>query len=200
MAPLGGGISAAFYPLNNQLEALFAANGGGIRVAWKANNGNWSAPVGISPTNITPAGAGITLKFYPPNNQFEAFFVDNTGRINVLWKAQNGRWNPPIGISPPQTGVPGNPVVASFYPLNNQLEVFTVGANGAVNLLWKAQNSAWKPLVSLTAGGAAQSSSGLAVQFQPLENQLELFYADRTGALSLLYKAQNRNWNSAFRL
>lgn len=200
IAPSGGGISAAFYPLNNQLEVLFAANDGGIRLAWKANNGAWIAPAAISVPNITPAGAGITLQFYPPNNQFEAFFVDNAGRVNVVWKAQNGRWNQPVGISPPQTGVPGKPIVASFYPPNNQLEVFTIGANGAVNLLWKAQNSAWKPLVSLTAGGAAQPGNELGVKFQPLNNQLELFYTDKTGALWLLFKAQNRNWNPAFRL
>ncbi|MDF3834172.1 hypothetical protein P3W85_14580 [Cupriavidus basilensis] len=200
LAPSGGGISAAFYPLNNQLEALFAANDGGIRVAWKANNGAWNPPVGISPGNITPAGARITLQFYPPNNQLEAFFVDNAGKVNVVWKAQNRAWNPPVGISPPQAGVPGKEVVASFYPPNNQLEVFTIGANGAVNLLWKAQNGAWKPLVPLTAGGAAQPGSALGVKFQPLENQLELFYTDTTGALGLIYKAQNRNWNPAFRL
>ena len=83
--------------------------------------------------------------------------------VNVLWKAQNGAWNRPAGISPPQTGIPGKSIAASFYPPNNQLEVFTVGANGAVNLLWKAQNSAWKPLVSLTGAGAAQPGGGLGV-------------------------------------
>lgn len=200
LAPSGSGISAAFYPLNNQLEALFAGNDGGIRVAWKSNNDAWNAPVGISPPNITPAGAGIALQYYPPNNQFEAFFVDNSGTVNVLWKAQNGAWNRPVGISPPQIGIPGKSIVASFYPPNNQLEVFTIGENGAVNLLWKAQNSSWKPLVNLTAGGAAQPGGKLGVAFQPLENQLELFYTDTSGFLGLIYKAQNRNWNPAFRL
>ena len=200
LAPSGSGISAAFYPLNNQLEALFAGNDGGIRVAWKSNNSAWNAPVGISPPNITPAGAEITLQYYPPNNQFEAFFVNSSGTVNVLWKAQNGAWSRPVGISPPQIGVPGKSIVASFYPPNNQLEVFTIGANGAVNLLWKAQNSSWKPLVNLTAGGAAQPGGKLGVAFQPLQNQLELFYTDTSGFLGLIYKAQNRNWSPAFRL
>lgn len=200
LAPSGGGISAAFYPINNQLEALFAANDGGIRVAWKANNGAWNAPVSISRSNITPAGAGITLQYYPPNNQFEAFFADNSGKVNVIWKAQNGKWNQPVGISPPNTGIPGKSIVASFYPPNNQLEVFTIGANGAVNLLWKAQNSSWNPLVSLTAGGVAEPGGNLGLKFQPLENQLELFYPDKIGALGLIFKAQNRNWSPAFKL
>jgi len=200
LAPPGGGISAAFYPLNNQLEALFAANDGGIRVAWKANNGAWNTPVGISPANITPAGAAVTLHFYPPNNQFEAFFVDNSGVVNVIWKAQNSAWNQPVGISPSQIGIPGKSIVASFYPINNQLEVFTIGASGVVNLLWKVENGTWNSPVGLTGEGAAQLGSNIAVQFQPLNNQLELFFTDTTGALNLIFKAQNQNWNSAFRL
>jgi hypothetical protein len=37
-------------------------------------------------------------------------------------------------------------------------------------------------------------------EYQPLENQLELFYTDTSGALALLFKAQNHNWMPAFRL
>ncbi|WP_019587530.1 M12 family metallopeptidase [Deinococcus apachensis] len=199
VAPPGGGISAAFYPLNNQLEALFVANDGAVRVAWKANNGAWNAPVGISAANLAPAGAGITLQFYPPNNQFEAFFVDNNGTVNVIWKAQNGAWNRPVGISPPGIGVPGRSITASFYPPNNQLEVFTIGANGGVTLLWKAQNGAWKPPVGLTAAGVAAPGGDLAVKYQPLSNHLELFFSDTAGALWLVFKAENRAWNPAFR-
>ena len=199
-APPGGGLSAVFYPLNNQFEVLFSANDGGIRVAWKANNIEWKGPVGISPTNLTTPGADITAQFYPVNKQLEAFFVDTQGRVNVIWKAQNGAWNRPSGISPVGFGVAGGAVTASFYPLNNQLEVFTVSPNGAVNLLWKAQNSAWKSPVALTAPGAAQPSRSLAVMLQPINNQLELSFTDASGALSLIYKAQNGPWKRAFRL
>lgn len=200
VAPSGGGISAAFYPLNNQLEALFVANDGAVRVAWKANNGAWNAPVGISPPGLAPAGAGMALTFHPPDNHFEAFFVDNRGAVNVIWKAQNGAWNRPFGISPPGTGVPGRTVAASFYPPNNQLEVFTVSPDGAVQLVWKVGNGAWQPRVALTGGGAAPAGGDLAVRYQPLGDHLELFFTDSSGALGLIFKAQNRAWNPAFRL
>jgi len=55
--------------LNNQLEVVFDANDGGIRVAWRTQNGVWPAPVGISPANLTPAGAQIALQYYPMNIQ-----------------------------------------------------------------------------------------------------------------------------------
>ena len=197
LAPSGGGISAAFYPLNNQLEALFVANDGSVRVAWKANNGAWNAPATLTAANLAPAGSGMALRYYPLNNQFEGFFVDNGGSVNVIWKAQNGAWNRPAAITGRGVGVPGRPIVASFYPPNNQLEVFTVAANGAVVLVWKAQNGAWRPLVGLA--GTGSPGSNLAVQYQPISDQLEVFFPDRAGNLNLVYKAQNRAWNPAFR-
>ena len=199
LAPSGGGVSAAFYPLNNQLEALFVANDGSVRVAWKVNNGAWNAPASISAANVAPAGSGMALRYYPLNNQFEGFFVDNAGSVNVIWKAQNGKWNGPAGITPRGVGVPGRPVVAAFYPPNNQLEVFTVGPNGAVNLVWKAQNGGWRPVVGLTRPNTAPPGSNLAVQHQPMNNQLEVFFPDVSGALNLVYKAQNGAWFPAFR-
>lgn len=200
LAPPGAGISAAFYPLNNQLEGLFVGNDGAVHVAWKANNGNWQNPATISSANLAPAGAAVSLAFYPPNSQFEAFFVDNRGAVNVIWKANNGAWNKPIGISPAAFGVPGKAIVSAFQPLNNQLEVATVGANGAINLLWKENNSAWKPPVSLTAAGAATPGSNLDLQFQPLNNQMEIFFSDRANHLALVFKAQNRAWSGPFPL
>ena len=200
LAPAGAGISSAFYPQNNQLEALFVGNNGAVYVAWQANNGTWQTPVGISPVSLAPAGSAMSLSYYPPNSQFEAFFVDNRGAVNVIWKANNGNWNRPVGISPAGFGVPGKSIVAAFQPLNNQLEVATVGANGAINLLWKENNSTWKPPVSLTAAGTATPGSNLDLQFQPLNNQMEIFYTNRANHLGLVFKMQNRAWSGPIQL
>ncbi|THF87701.1 hypothetical protein E7T09_00165 [Deinococcus sp. KSM4-11] len=198
--PSGGGVSVVFNPQGNQFEAMFAGNDGAIRLAYKAQNGAWVPPGAISAANVTTPGARITLTYYPLNNQLEGFFVDNRGQVNVIWKAQNGRWNPPAAITPPQTGVPGRSIVASFYPLNNQLEVATVGPNGAVNLTWKAQNGRWNGPIAISNPGAATPGSPLAMRYQTMSNQLEIFYTDPSGLLNLIFKAQNRAWNAPFRL
>jgi len=36
--------------------------------------------------------------------------------------------------------------------------------------------------------------------YQPMNNQLELFFTDTTGNLNLLFKAQNQKWRSAIQL
>jgi hypothetical protein len=200
LAPAGAGIAASAYPHNNQLEALFVANNGAVHVAWKVNNGNWNAPAGISPLNVAPAGSAMALNYYPLNSQLEGFFVDNRGAVNVIWKANNGNWNRPVGISAAGFGVPGKSIAASFYPLNNQLEVVTTGPNGSVNLLWKDNNRPWHAPVVLAPAGAAAAGGGVDIQFQPLNNQLEIFYTDKANRLGLVFKAQNRPWSNAFLL
>lgn len=198
-APSGGGLTAAFYPLNNQLEVLLAANDGSVRVLWKVNNGRWNGPAALTRGGAIPAGGGLSVVYYPPNQQFETFFVDAAGRVNVLWKANNGAWNGPAAISPANVGVPGRPIVGVYHPPNQQLEVFTVGPTGAVNLVWKAQNRAWNAPVVLAGPGSSPPGSNLSVAYQELGQQLEVVFPDSGGALNLVWKAQNGAWNRPFR-
>jgi hypothetical protein len=199
-APTGGGITTTFYPLNNQLEALFTGNDGAIYLTWKVNNGNWNAPVGLTPANIATPGTPISATYYPPNNQLEAFFIDKSGAFNVIWKAQNGKWNAPVKLTGSRFAPSGSQITSVFQPQNNQLEVFTVGNNGSVNLLWKANNGAWNSPVQLTPANIAQPGSNVTAAYQPLNSQLEVFFSDKDGFLNLLWKAQNGNWNSPFRI
>jgi hypothetical protein len=194
IAPPGGGVAAVFNP-PKQIEAVFVGNDGAVYLAWKANNGAWTKPAAISPAQIAKAGAAVTMTFNPPSNQLEAFFVDLKGAVNIVWKAHDGAWNKPAGLTPSGTGVSGAPIVSAFYPLGNQLEVFTIGADGAVTIVWKANNGAWNKPAALTAARNALPGGHLGVQFQTLNNQLELLYTNNEGNLSLVWKAQNKSWN-----
>lgn len=197
VVPPGGGISMAYYPLNNQLEALFVDNNGKVNLLWKAQNGAWNAPVGLSAPNTAPPGAYTTVSYYPLNHQLEAFFIDNGGAISMVWKANNQAWSQPTKLSGSGVGMPGKAVASIYQPLNQQLEVFTIGRNGALQIVWKANNGAWAPLTSLSSPSAGGVGAGIGVQFQPLNNQLELFYSDQGGNLAFAWKAQNRAWAPA---
>jgi hypothetical protein len=80
------------------------------------------------------------------------------------------------------------------------LEVVTTGPNGSVNLLWKDNNTPWHAPVVLAPAGTASAGGGVDIQFQPLNNQLEIFYTDKANRLGLVFKAQNRPWSNAFLL
>ena len=69
-----------------------------------------------------------------------------------------------------------------------------------MNLTWKAQNGRWNGPVALSNAGAATPGSPLAMRYQTMANQLEIFYTDPGGLLNLIFKAQNGAWNRPFRL
>ena len=89
-------------------------------------------------------------------------------------------------------------VAAVYYPPNNQLEVFFVDTQGALTLVWKAQNGAWNRPFRLTAAGFTAPGAPVASVFYPLNNQLEIFVVDAHGSLTLFWKAQNGAWNCHF--
>ena len=50
-----------------------------------------------------------------------------------MWKQNNLDWEnreEPTPISPPNFAPPGANITSTYYPMNNQLEVFTVGNDG----------------------------------------------------------------------
>lgn len=198
--PRGAKIAVVNYPLNRQLEAFYAANDGAIYVSFKANNAPWSEPIRLTSPNATRPGAQLAAAFYPLNNQLEVLFVGNDGKINVLWKAQNGAWNPPVGLTGPNVAPPGGGISLAYYPLNNQLEGLFVGNNGAVNVIWKAQNRAWNQPAGLTGPGVAPPGAATSLTYYPLNQQLEGFLVDNFGAMTLIWKANNGAWSQPFRL
>jgi Dual-action HEIGH metallo-peptidase len=199
-APSGAGITSVFYPLNNQLEVFFTGNDGSVYLAWKANNGNWNAPVPLSPPNTATPGTPISATYYPPNDQLEVFFVDGSGAFNLAWKAQNGAWNAPVKLTESGFAPAGSHIASVLNPQNDQLEVLLVGSNGSVNLFWKANNGAWNPPAQLTPANFASPGINITAAYQPLNSQLEVFFSDKDGFLNLLWKAQNGNWNAPLRI
>lgn len=193
-------IAVAAYPLGNQLEALYAGTDGAIYISYKVANGIWSDPVRLTEPGLAPPNATIALTYYPPNEQLEALFVGNDGAVRVLWKAQNGPWNPPVVLTDPGTAPAGGGIASEFYPLNNQLEALFIGNDGALKLLWKANNEAWAPVATVSGPNLAPPGGATALRYYPPNNQLEGTFIDGAGAISMIWKAQNGAWAPPVRL
>ena len=195
-APPASAITSVYYPLNNQLETFVVGADGAVYVIWKAQNDVWNAPVPLTAAGFAPPGSPMSAVYYPLNEQLEVFVVDNAGAVNVLWKAQNGTWNAPVPLTAAGFAPPGAPLAALYYPINEQLEVFAVDNTGAINVLWKVQNGTWNAPVALTGPGLAPAGASLSGVYYPLNEQLEVFVVDNTGAINVLWKAQNGTWNA----
>jgi hypothetical protein len=190
----GAPVAAVWYPLNNQLEVFVVDAKGALTLFWKAQNGAWNSPFRLTGESFAPPGTPVAAVYYPPNNQLEVFLFDGNGAFNVVWKAQNGTWHPVFALTAPGFAPAGTPVAAVYYPPNNQLEVFHADSHGALKVIWKEQNQAWKQPFTLTAAGTTAAGAPLSAVFYPVNNQLEVFSINGRGALTLLWKAQNGNW------
>ncbi|MEO8019315.1 MAG: hypothetical protein ABI769_16010 [Pseudomonadota bacterium] len=198
LAPPGAPLTAVWQPLNEQLEVFTIAMNGALTVTHKAHNGAWVAPSYITPPNFARPGAHVTAVFQPLNNQLEVFAIDATGAVKLAWKAQNGRWQGPVVLTPPGIAPPGAPLTAVWQPLNEQLEVFWVDTSGALRGVWKQHNGRWAPPFNLTAPGFAYPHANVAAIWQPLNEQLEVFAVNGAGAINVVWKAHNGRWNAPY--
>jgi hypothetical protein len=193
-APPGAPLAAVWQPLNEQLEVFTVNPNGQLVVAWKAHNGRWLGPVAISRANFARPGAHVTAVFQPVNNQLEVFAIDATGAVRLAWKAQNGTWQDSVALTPPGTAPAGAPITAVWQPLNEQLEVFWIGNDGALRGVWKQHNGRWQPPFTLTPAGFTNPRAKIAAVWQPLNEQLELFAVDKAGGINVIWKAHNGRW------
>jgi hypothetical protein len=86
---------------------------------------------------------------------------------------------------------PAAPVAAVYQPLNEQLEVFTVDANGTLNIVWKDNNGGWKGPLPLTLPNFTIPGASVAAIYYPTFEQLEVFVIDKNGVLNVIWKDHN---------
>ncbi|HEY6126085.1 MAG TPA: hypothetical protein VIV63_15635, partial [Steroidobacteraceae bacterium] len=176
-------IAAVYQPLNQHVEVFGIDPKGALKDVWKHHNGFWEAAFYLSPPGFAPPGAPLAAIWYPLNEQLEVFTIGMNGALTVTYKVRNGPWFAPAYITPPGFAQPGAHVAAVFQPLNNQLEVFAIDATGAVKIAWKAQNGRWQGPVALTPPGIAPAGAPITAVWQPLNEQLEVFWVDTAGSL-----------------
>ncbi len=177
-APPGAPVAVVVYPLHQQLEVFVIDTRGVLHVLYKVGNEDWQGPEGLTAQGFAAVGAHLAAVYYPTYDQVEVFTVDPHGVLQVIWKQNNAHWQGPFGLTEPCLAPAGAPITAPYYPPNDQLEVFVVGHNCAVQGIWKEHNSHWKPLVddtvlpiNLTMQGLAPAGAALAAVYYPQENQ-----------------------------
>src|SRR5687767_14142460 len=91
---------------------------------------------------------------------------------------------------------PAAPVAAVYQPFNERLEVFAVDTEGALNVVWKANNGAWNSPVRLTAPGVVNAGASVAAIYYPTFQQLEVFVVDKNGVLNVITRERDGPWGA----
>jgi hypothetical protein len=193
-------IAAAYEPPFDEVHVFSIDQKGTLkdvykpRDVWKHPAGFWEPSISLSAPGLAPFGSPLAAAWQPFNEQLEIFTIAPNGALQDIWKTHNGPWHAPIYISPPNFAPPSAHIAAIFQPINNTLEVFAVDATGTVRVAWKAQNGDWQLPYALTLPGSAAPGAPLAAVWQPLNEQLEVFWIDTTGAVREVLKQHNGAW------
>ena len=188
-------VAAVFQPLNNQLEVFAIDATGAVRVAYKAQNGTWHAPITLTLAGVAPPGAPLTVVWQPLNEQLELFWIDGNGAMRQMLKAHNQQWLPPRVITPAGYASPHSKIASVWQPLNEQLEVFVIDQRGAVKGLWKAHNGAWLNPFVVIGSGAARPGAALSAIWNPDRQMLSVATVGMDGRVLNAFKTNNGNWS-----
>jgi len=199
-APPRAPVAVAYQPLNEQLEAFVVGQDGVLYVLWKEHSGDWHAPFALTAAGFAAPGAGVAAVYQPLNQHLEIFVPAKDGSLHVLWKADNKDWNMPFQLAPAGSLSATSQLTAAYYPTNENLEVFYVDRQGALQVVWKEHDAEWKAAFALTPAGFAEPGAPLSVSYQPLNEQLELFLFGKDGKLELFWKDHNKPWEGPYQL
>ncbi|MGH2916985.1 MAG: M12 family metallopeptidase [Solirubrobacteraceae bacterium] len=144
IAPPGSFIALEHQNGPEQLDALFVGNDGAVYVMWVTDGGSWHEPVGLTARNTAPPGAPIALAHQGDAGQLDALFIDNTGAVCVMWAAEGGTWQGPIGLTAPGTAAPGAPIALAHQGGIGQLDALFVGTTGDLQVIWVNGGDAWQ--------------------------------------------------------
>jgi hypothetical protein len=162
-------------------------------------DGFWGAAFNLS-SGIFPAGAPVAAVYQPAARQIDVFAVDTSGALQDVRRISLGNgpafWQAPVALTGPGFAPAGAPLAAIYQPLNEQVEVYVVDNNGALEGVWNEHNSAWKPAFNLTGDGFAPRYAELSAVWEPDDELLEVFVVDKQGSIKGVWKLHDREWQS----
>ena len=114
------------------------------------DNQPWQHTGAISGPDLAPPGAHLAAATQPPNDQLDVFFVDNDGAVHVFWELDNGQWRDGGTLTSSGFAPPGAPIAARVQPPHDQLDVFVIGEDQQLHLIWEVDNDPWQGPVALS--------------------------------------------------
>lgn len=180
---------------NEQLDLFFIDADGAVNVMWAVGTGTWSGPLELAPAGS--AWSGGSLATAPQTDgQLNLFYVDNTselgGAITVV-SVVGGTWGKPVALT-------GRGSVSIVAPLatarqtDDQINLFYVGHDGAVNVMWVVGNGEWHAPQSITRAGIATSGAALATARQT-DDQIDLFFVGPGDIVNVMWAVGKGTWN-----
>jgi hypothetical protein len=187
-------VTAVWSTENDQLEVFWVDRNGVVNDVWKDHESAWHQPIHVSSPGFAPPGAPLTGVWDPHTHELLVFGIGQDGSLRMASKANNTKWNPSTSLQPAGYAVANEKPGVAYQPINEHVEVFTVGPEGRIWSVWKAHDQGWQPKFYLTNSDEAIPGTSVTAIFEPKNNELEVFFADRDGAILSVSKVNDGKW------
>src|SRR5262249_27781066 len=123
------------------------------------------------------------------------------GAVQVVWKAKGVDWQKPGAITDSNFAPTGAPLTAVYYPNGEQIELFAVANDGALEVLWLGgdDDARWQS-GKMTGPDFFSARTPLSAVYQPRNDQLEVFGVGKDGTVWDFWKAKGINWQPPIKL
>jgi len=194
----GAQLSAVWQPGDGQMMVFGLDRNGELKMLHKSRvsavfTNSWMSSARLSGHNFGAPGGSVAAVYQPYGSRVLAFAVGKDGRVNYVTQSSPTTFIAPKSLLSPGAVPAGGNLTAAWYPLQNQIEVFWVGKNGAAHVVWNAQNGNWNTQ-TLTGAGFGTPGSALSAVYQPLHQHLEVAAITPGGGVNLLWKQDNGAW------
>jgi hypothetical protein len=197
-APPGAPLAAVSHPEHRTLEVFIVGNDGAVRGVAKLSDRPWGDPWNLTTAGFAPPGASLAAVYHPVHKTLEVFVVGNDGAVRGVAKLIDRPWGEPWNLTPPGFASKGAPLAAVSHPVHRTLEVFVVDGGGAVRGVAKLSDRPWGDPWNLSGAGLVPPSAPLAAVSYPVNNILEVYAVDGSGAARGMWKGSDRPWEGAY--
>jgi len=199
--------ATALTRFDGALDAFWIGPDGAVATTWASPNideARWHPPFPITPGGAARPGSPLAA-VTRLDGALDAFWIGPDGAVATTWASPNvdeARWHPPFPITPPGAARGDSPL-AVVTRLNDALDVFWIGPDGAVATTWASPNvdeARWHPPFPITPGGAARPGSPLTAVTR-LEGALDVFWIGPDGAVATTWANPNvdeARWHPPF--
>jgi hypothetical protein len=190
----------------NETNVFFVDPHGNLRMARVEGAGTWTPPIQLGPPRLFPAGAAVASATRFGHVELNIFVVDRQGALNVALRWVDVGDPTHLGdravISPPHVFPPGAPLAVSpQFGITEQMDIFLVDNNGALNVAWRTGDGDWVTPVPISRPGLFPRRAEVAASNQfGIPDQTDVFAVDRDGALNVMWVVEAGEWNGPVRI
>ena len=196
IVPAGAHIAADHQVDNNFLNVFLINKNRLLTTFWVEGTDPWQGPMILCPGVKALPGSPVATAHQVDNNVLNVFFTGENGGLFMTWVVGLAAWDQNHLLQIGSTAIvpPGAHMAADHQLDNNHLNVFFIGRDGALYVVWVVGRGNWEIPARISPKGIALPGSPVTTDHQVNKNVLNVFFAGINGELYVTWAIGAGKW------